>query len=601
MNVFNHQSIKSKIISISVIFTLLITFLVASFSYYTFNSLLSKSLHQSTSFNLHLASETIARDVIPITYLSLWAETNVQLSKYLEITDLMELHKKDYILNHTSAAKDAYDSTNQELRVQSLSSWKRLLEEYRNNRSSIYLNRIVVGSDNNNFLQVSPISSYHVLNISETIRSMSFFETQISSEKLLWTGLETSPLNDQNNMLSLPIIRPVYAAYKNNIIGWVYLDISSSIITDAFKSYNLPDDSRLFMSIHDKTYEIKNNKLVPILDTSTLENASQSVSVASSLDGWSFTQTLSTKEFNEQRRVYFQLLLFISFIVLCLGLGLTYLLNQKINKPLNKLLSKMNLISKGDFSKDSSIEWENEMGSIGRGINNMSKDIVALMDKKVEDEKQKNDLEYQILQSQINPHFLYNTLNSIKWMATIQNATGISEMTTALSKLLRSVSKDTQQIHPLKEEIALLDHYFLIQKYRYGGALFLNYKIADEDLLSCLVPKFSLQPIVENAIFHGIEPKGEVGYINVIISEESTGLLIIKIEDNGIGMTQDQIQEVLTSPQSNPNDFFKKIGINNVNMRIKHSYGPDYGLSIESTQNKGTTMTIRLPQKRRNP
>lgn len=284
-------------------------------------------------------------------------------------------------------------------------------------------------------------------------------------------------------------------------------------------------------------------------------------------------------------------------VVMLLGLGLTFLLNNIINKPLTKLLYKMDLISAGDFSYEPTIEWDNELGDIGRGINKLSENVALLMDKRLDDEKEKNQLEYEILQSQINPHFLYNTLNSIKWMATIQNATGIAEMITSLSKLLRSVSKDVKPIHCLKDEIKLLDHYFLIQKYRYGGTLTLSYSIEDNQLLDCLVPRFTLQPIVENAIFHGIEPTQSIGKINVHIYEDFNKLLHIDIHDNGIGMTNEQIHNILTYTHEHNLDFFKKIGINNVNLRIKHSFGDSFGLSIISSKNEGTTVQIKLPKR----
>lgn len=164
-------------------------------------------------------------------------------------------------------------------------------------------------------------------------------------------------------------------------------------------------------------------------------------------------------------------------------------------------------IAGGDFSRDPSVEWEHELGDIGRGINDLSENVSELMEKRLEDEKQKQDLEYKMLQSQINPHFLYNTLNSIKWMATIQGATGISEMTTSLSRLLKSISKGTSLLIDIREELSLLENYFTIQSYRYGGTITMDIQVDNESLYNSEIIKFTLQPLVENAIFHGIEPK----------------------------------------------------------------------------------------------
>lgn len=112
-----------------------------------------------------------------------------------------------------------------------------------------------------------------------------------------------------------------------------------------------------------------------------------------------------------------------------------------------------------------------------------------------------------MLQSQINPHFLYNTLNSIKWMATIQGANGISEMTTSLSRLLKSISKGTSLLIDIREELSLLENYFTIQSYRYGGTISMDIQVDEESLYNSEIIKFTLQPLVENAIFTGSSPK----------------------------------------------------------------------------------------------
>lgn len=613
------KSIKTYLISISVAFTLTITILITSLIYTGFNTLLSKSLIQSTSFNLSLISESISKNFLPAISLSQWCKSSLILHQYIDTANRMNETADDYNLVQSPQTKKAYEEAKITLGQQSLSAWKRLLEEYRSNRSSLYINRIIVSNLNGNFLQISPASSYHAFNIYDTITNLPTFNRQFSSSEIVWTGLQTDPLSDQKNSKMLPLIQPVYNSYRNRIIGWSYLSLSPSIITDTFLNYDLPSDSALFVTINHDTYQLIGDDLIH-MDEIPMENRLHMesldftnpvqeitdysgskyklVTFKSSLDGWYFSQTLSSQQSSDQRRVYYVLLIFISGIIMLLGFALTFLLNHIINKPLSQLLQKMSLVSSGDFSYDPTIEWENELGEIGRGINNLSENIALLMEKRLEDEKEKNQLEYEILQSQINPHFLYNTLNSIKWMASIQNATGIVEMTTALSKLLRSVSKDVKQVHSLCDEIKLLDNYFLIQRYRYGGALSLTYTIQNDALLDCLVPKFTLQPIVENAIFHGIEPKQSTGEINIHIYVDADGLLHIDIHDDGVGMTKDQIHAILTSTQDHKLDFFKQIGINNVNLRIKHSFGEAFGLSIISPGDTGTTVQIKLPKRR---
>lgn len=221
------------------------------------------------------------------------------------------------------------------------------------------------------------------------------------------------------------------------------------------------------------------------------------------------------------------------------------------------------------------------------------------MEKRIEDEQQRLALEYQMLQSQISPHFIYNTLNSIKWMATIQHAPGVAEMVTALSRLLKSVSKGTQKLVPLAEEFALLEDYFTIQRYRYGGTISLEAPALEEEFRGYLIPRFTLQPLAENAIFHGIEPKGGVGKLWVTIDrDQPSGDLLISMADNGVGMEEEQIRRLLAGPgQGGGEDGpFRHVGLWSVHRLLQLSFGPDYGLTVRGVPGQGTIVTMRLPE-----
>ena len=205
-----------------------------------------------------------------------------------------------------------------------------------------------------------------------------------------------------------------------------------------------------------------------------------------------------------------------------------------------------------------------------------------------------------MLQSQINPHFLYNTLNSIKWMATIQGAEGISEMTTALAKLLKSLSKGTSLLVPVREELSLLQDYFTIQRYRYGGTITLNIHAEEDSILDIPVIKFTLQPLVENAIFHGIEPKGS-GHIDINLyyedsqSEGAPPDVRIDVTDDGVGMSREKAEQILLSNGDNRADFFREIGVSNVQKRLQYEFGKQYGITVKSAEGEFTTMSILIP------
>ena len=287
--------------------------------------------------------------------------------------------------------------------------------------------------------------------------------------------------------------------------------------------------------------------------------------------------------------------------IIGLGILLMLFLNRTISLPVSRIRAKILRVADGDFGRDPSIEWDHELGEIGRGINDLSENVYLLMNKRLEDEKQKRDLEYKMLQSQINPHFIYNTLNSIKWMATIQGAEGISEMTTALAKLLKSISKGTRLLVPIREELSLIEDYFTIQRYRYGGTVTMDIQVEEDSLLECPVLKFTLQPLVENAIFHGIEPKG-TGQISINVhseqlTEDDPPSIRIDVRDNGVGMSAEKAARILSTNNDSSADFFREIGVSNVHKRLQYEFGARYGITIESVEGEYTVMSIHIPRR----
>lgn len=563
------KTIKAKIILFTVLFTLIITILMASICFYLFQYFLERNLIQSTKFSLQLVMDSITTDINELAYLARWCGSNTTISNYLETT----------VDNPKPLSLDAYE---------------RLKEEYQNSKISEYIVRIMVSNNNGRFIQIIRNAYEPYISDPKIIEKMDFFDSLLLNKTIKWIGIIEEPLAKKSTKQVIPVIRPVYSNYNSSLIGWTYITASSKIILDHFKNYIIPVDSDLYITIDEYTYNIKDGTLTEVTLQST-QNKRTMVTYSSSIEGWSISQSLSEKQFSEQKLLYYLLLFVTCFIIIILGAFLTIYINHLINVPINKIRHKIRQISSGDFSRDQTIEWDNELGEIGKGINTLSLDMVTLMNKRVSDETQKNELEYQILLSQINPHFLYNTLNSIKWMATIQNATGIEEMVTALARLLKNVSKGTKPLSTVQEELSLLKDYFLIQEYRYGGNISIEYDIETVDLFDCQILKFSLQPLVENAIFHGIEPKGEAGLIRVSIRHQGQNDIIIDISDDGIGMTSEQILKTLSDTVDDSSSFFKKVGIANVHRRIQYTYGNKYGLSITSELGKYTTMSILIP------
>lgn len=606
---FIPKTIRGRIIVCTAGTMLFLAAFTLSVSYLVFQTFLRRNQIQSAEYNLQLISSSVGAAMDNIIYFNNWCCSSQDISQYLE--DFRDQSRMPSISSQDAA-----------LRITALNTYDRLKEEYYNTHSSDYISWVLISPANRrNYLLISDTSAMSS-NAADRVYQSSFFQSLYEAPSLSWSGLEEE--QDGSRRLVIPMVRPIYNQYNSRILGWSYLSVSSSLISDCLKTFPLNEDSSLFVTLGGKSYQYKDNTFVETAmgfsllaqeensafnsDTQVarirLEDGSRRTMITCPISqpGWSISQILSENDGQAQRQVYMMIIAGIFCVILAMGLWLYYLLNRTVNQPAKQILGKLNAVAQGDFSADPAIEWEDEFGDIGKGINRMSENVVSLMDRKVADEKQKKDLEYQILQSQINPHFLYNTLNSIKWMATIQGASGISEMTTALSRLLKSVSKGTSAMITLRQELDLVRDYFVIQQYRYGGSISIDYQIQSEDLYDCLIHRFTLQPIIENALFHGIEPKGCAGKILVKAEAVPEGFpepsLRISITDNGIGMTEETIHKVLQDDAPPTADFFKQVGISNVNRRIQYEFGPEYGIQIESRPGEYTTMIITLPIRR---
>lgn len=290
----------------------------------------------------------------------------------------------------------------------------------------------------------------------------------------------------------------------------------------------------------------------------------------------------------------------------CAGLGiiLSFLFGNEVRKPIARLVEHVACMAEGSFSPDPALESPDEIGTIGKAINAMGGEIERLMERRLEDEKEKSRLEIQMLQAQINPHFLYNTLDSIKWIALIQKNSGIVKAVTALSKLLKNMAKGVNQRITLKEELDLVNDYVTIEKLKYAEMFDFHVEAQREELYEARIVKLTLQPLVENAIFSGIEPSGKSGTIKVNIREEGR-CLFVAVEDDGIGIAPEILPTLLEHTEKLKGDRMSSIGMPNVDRRLKLIYGEEYGLLVESRQaspaeapvwQRGfTKVTVKIP------
>jgi len=268
-------------------------------------------------------------------------------------------------------------------------------------------------------------------------------------------------------------------------------------------------------------------------------------------------------------------------------------LSTVIARPIKKLMRNITLVEKGLFDNLPVIDSNDEIGELSRRFNRMSSELKQLVSRIQKEEKEKAMAEIRALQSQINPHFLYNTLGSVKWIASMQKADKIVEMTEALISILRYTAKLESSMVTLREEIDNIRNYIIIQNVRYYNRIQLQIQV-DDSLLGSRMPKLILQPIVENAIFHGFAELEDEGIITVRAHRYDEGIQI-EISDNGAGIDPATAEWLNRELRSAENIQTSGIGLPNVQRRIQLHYGDRYGIGFHSAQGQGTTFVITLP------
>lgn len=271
------------------------------------------------------------------------------------------------------------------------------------------------------------------------------------------------------------------------------------------------------------------------------------------------------------------------------------IISNSIGKPIVNLKNKMKIVEGGDFSQRVEVLFKDEIGELGRGFNNMIDRVGELMDFIKVQEQQKREAELEMLQAQINPHFLFNTLSSIRWIAASNNDTKAEEMVLALSNLLKMSISGGPDMISLRDEIINLRYYTDLMKMRKGADFELICSI-HPDTAEAKIPRLLLQPIVENSIIHGFEGKKSGCIIEAISKLDEKNVTII-IKDNGNGMDKEIIRQILCGEdrKRSRDKLFNSIGIKNVNERIKLNFGDEYALKIDSIPNDGTETTITIP------
>lgn len=274
---------------------------------------------------------------------------------------------------------------------------------------------------------------------------------------------------------------------------------------------------------------------------------------------------------------------------------------KSIIEPIHNTVEGMKMVEEGNLLIHVEPKGQAELRLMIHSFNRMTRRLKQLMQENEDQQQKKHEAEIRALQSQINPHFLVNSLNSIRFIAQISKYDSIARMAESLIKILSCSFRSNAGFYTLKEELEVLDSYIYLMKIRYSDGFEMEYSVEDS-CLSCLVPRLILQPVVENSIVHGFGGlMEEMGKIWLAV-EEKDGFLFIEIRDNGKGMTKDEICQILygKKAQEDRGDHIS-IGITNVKTRLALNYGESCEFEMESTEGKFTRTAIRIPIRRKEP
>lgn len=472
-----------------------------------------------------------------------------------------------------------------------------------------YINDMVSMNDSINHVHLLGINEFWCSTSTQGSRQFyrQYLEDYVrgTERKGIWTGFHSTEEDDY--LSSTSYIRPVFDSETKEVYGIVVLDVSYESIHKLFtaSSIRLKDKA----VIVDSNGEILLQYPLPADYTDVLQDYPQVLKKSTQIEGklykkdviivsekinladWSLVRFVQKDAATESIREVLKGFQIILAVVTVISILYTIWLTRSFTRPIKELMQVCGKVMEGDFTAHAVVNRKDEFGRLGDTFNRMIDQINEFFDKERRDQKRKAEMEYQILQAQINPHFLYNTLDSMKWLAVMQGVDNIAEMSTALINLLQYNLGKVEGETTLRNEIESVRNYIIIQKYRYSD-IFEFTTMIDEKSEKCQVPRFILQPLVENSIIHGFnEERGNYRvHIAAVIFDEK---LHIRVIDNGMGMDADSTDKINKGQEKSTR--FSKIGVASIRERIKLYFGDEAELIFDSEPNVATIAEIILP------
>ncbi len=347
-----------------------------------------------------------------------------------------------------------------------------------------------------------------------------------------------------------------------------------------FENILVKDEQKHYDYVVDK----KNNQLLAYMKANNGE--------------WVIVTETSLSKMNEELDKFRMLFIIITICTILILSVFSILMAMDIIEPIKRLVEGIKKVEEENVHQEVIVDRSDELGYLSKCFNKMTQEIDILVNRVYKEELTRKEAELKALQAQINPHFLFNTLESINWMAQLNNVPEIRDMVASLASIMEASIGKGNPLIPLKQELKYIDSYILIMKNRYGERLAYESDI-DESLLGSKVPKLLLQPLVENAIYHGIDRIRKKGEIKLTI-KKAQETIYIEVMDNGKGIEEDDLTALNKKFEEVNDDYLllkhrRGIGLENVNKRIKLFFGQQYGLRVESEYEHYTKMILTIP------
>ncbi|MEW8974279.1 MAG: histidine kinase [Tissierellaceae bacterium] len=397
----------------------------------------------------------------------------------------------------------------------------------------------------------------------------------------------------------LTIVRKIRDSFSNEIVGYIFLDVYDEFFDNIFVNSSMNESNNIYVVdregiiITDKNNKIETGfNFYDKIDSSYFKaedgNFKKEIGGEKRYitfkelkgSGFKIIQEIPSKVINRDRILIVQTFILVLIMLLIISVPTSYMISKRLSNPINELSKKMEEVRKGNRNTRFDIRTGDEIEILGESFNNMVEDIDRLIHEVYLKQYLLKEAEIKELKSQIDPHFLYNTLESVKWLIKLNENKKAAMMITALGKLMRESIENKKDIVSIREDLDFIDNYITIQKIRFEDKIQVT-KVIDEKLLDVKIPKYMIQPLVENAIIHGIEPLDERGILKINISNKKEKLCI-QVMDNGKG---------IVSQESG-----NSIALKNIRKRLELYYNGDF--EMELYRDKDITISqIIIPMK----